>query len=78
MILVTASPKKLPPTSTPIGDFEISQEELSQMGRDTDVHALQRLGGVSILDNVLLVTIISFSLTLLTIEPFRLRVWLIN
>lgn len=62
MILVTASPKKLPPTSPPIGDFEISHEELSQMGRDTDVHALQRLGGVSILGNILLVTIFLFLL----------------
>lgn len=42
---VTGSPRK-PPTSTPVGDFEISMEELSQMGRDTDVSALQRHGGV--------------------------------
>lgn len=77
MILDTASPRKLPPTSTPVGDFEISQEELSQMGRDTDVSALQQLGGVSILGNIPLFTIF-FSLTLLTIGLFRLRVLLIN
>ncbi|CAN4112983.1 unnamed protein product [Withania somnifera] len=38
--------KMLPPTTTAVGDFDISQEELTFMSREHDVTALQRCGGV--------------------------------
>ncbi|XP_071910010.1 calcium-transporting ATPase 8, plasma membrane-type-like isoform X3 [Coffea arabica] len=40
------SPLKKPPTPTRTGDFDISQEELSQMSREHEISALQQYGGV--------------------------------
>ncbi|MCD7471685.1 Calcium-transporting ATPase 10, plasma membrane-type [Datura stramonium] len=38
--------KSLPPTTTSLGEFDISQEELTFMSREHDVTALQQRGGV--------------------------------
>ncbi|XP_009757245.1 calcium-transporting ATPase 8, plasma membrane-type [Nicotiana tabacum] len=38
--------KTLPPTTTSLGEFDISLEELAYMSREHDVPALQRCGGV--------------------------------
>ncbi|XP_027177381.1 calcium-transporting ATPase 10, plasma membrane-type-like isoform X3 [Coffea eugenioides] len=43
---VPGSPLKKPPTPTRTGDFDISQEELSQMSREHEISALQQYGGV--------------------------------
>lgn len=37
----------LPPTTPPLGEFDISQEELTFMSRENDVTALQQHGGAS-------------------------------
>nr|XP_027065795.1 calcium-transporting ATPase 10, plasma membrane-type-like isoform X2 [Coffea arabica] len=43
---VPGSPLKKPPTPTRTGDFDISQEELSQMSREHEISSLQQYGGV--------------------------------
>lgn len=47
LILGDGALKTLPPTTTSLGEFDISLEELAYMSREHDVPALQRCGGAS-------------------------------